>query len=75
MSLAQKARVLVGVLASLTLLTLIILDFLMQELMLTRIAILVLLALISGTLGIDMAMDKLPIRITVNQSENQSDDS
>lgn len=75
MSLAQKARVLVGVLASLTLLTLIILDFLMQELMLTRIAILVLLALISGTLGIDMAMDKLPIKITVDQSENQSDDS
>lgn len=67
----QTARVFVGVLSSITLLALIILDFLKQDLVVTERAIIVLLVLISSTLGMDMILEQFPITIKISSSDNK----
>lgn len=70
MPLAKKARVVVGVLSALTLLGLIIAEFFNPELQLTNKAILILLSLISASLGIDMALEQFPIQISFTSSQD-----
>lgn len=63
MTLLKKARVFVGVLSSVTLLALIVTSFVFPDKTLTNRTIIILLMLISATLALDMALDKLPITI------------
>lgn len=71
MTLLKTARVVVGVLSSLTLLALIFLNFLFPERVLTNREIIVLLLLISATLGLDMALKEMPININIGENGNK----
>lgn len=70
MTLLQKARVFVGVLSAITLLTLITANFLWPDRMLTNRAIVILLMLISSTLALDIALERFPITIELGNNSN-----
>lgn len=65
----KKARVVVGVMAAITLLSLFIAEAMLQGTTLKTRTVVILLSIISGTLAVDIISQELPIKITLDREE------
>lgn len=69
------AKAVVGVVSSLTLAALLVLDFWFTGRNLNAEAVYILLTIIGGTLGIDLITENIPVQVTITGGEGDDNDS
>jgi len=74
MTLIRAARAIGGLLSITLLLAMVALDFWIDALHISEATVLLMLALISGLLGIDLITEHLPLEVTVESTRGDDED-